>query len=137
MSKILINVSLRVWHPTVRADEIAAKLGLKPRFAHNVGEGRVTPAGNALEGSYEKSYVSMPLARKVEAEIDEELMRWCVFLEGHADSLRGLRETGGKLEFYVSAFLAGLGGFELDNAALQRIQILGLGVAVEIYPKEE
>jgi hypothetical protein len=136
MSKILINVSLRVWHPTMRGSTIAEKLDFAPKFVHNVGERRVTPAGNMLEGNHENSYVAMPLVRKVEVELDEELVRWCSILEKHVAFLHELKDTGGKLEFYVSAFLSGLGGFELDNLTLQRIQTLGLGVAIELYPEE-
>jgi hypothetical protein len=137
MRKILVNISLRIWHPTLQADAIAARLGLTPKFAYNVGQRRKMPNGRLLEGNYEQSYVSMPLVRKIEVELDEELMRWCTILEQHVEFLYELKNTGGELTFSISMFPTGLSSFYLDNHSLQRVQSIGLGVDVDIYPEED
>lgn len=40
----------------------------------------------------------------------------------------------GEVEFYVSAFLGGLCGFQFHSALLGRIAAAGIGRSVELYP---
>lgn len=135
MSIILANISLRAWHPVLTADEISGRLELPAKFAHNVSEPRRTPSGGALSGHYDMSYASMPLIRKEAIELDEELSRWCEVLENRERTLREIFSSGGKVEFYVSLFVSGLGGFELEQGLLAKIGAMGLGLSVEIYPE--
>jgi len=81
------------------------------------------------------SYASMPLIRKEAIELDEELSRWCEVLENRERTLREIFSSGGKVEFYVSLFVSGLGGFELEQGLLAKIGAMGLGLSVEIYPE--
>jgi len=133
MSTMLANISLRAWHPILTADEISSRLELPSRFAHNVSEPRRSPSGQVLDGYYELSYVSMPLIRKKTIELDEELSLWCEVLEPREQILREIVCSGGKVEFYVSLFVSGLGGFELEQGLLARVGAMGLGLSVEIY----
>jgi len=53
------------------------------------------------------------------------------------DFIRSLVESGGEVEFYVSAFLSGLCGFQFHSALLGRIAAAGIGRSVELYPKDD
>jgi len=53
------------------------------------------------------------------------------------DFIRSPVETGGEVEFYVSAFLSGLCGFQFHSALLGRIAAAGIGLSVELYPKDD
>lgn len=137
MTVILVNISLRAWHPMVSADEIARNIGLPVEVSHSVGGKRMTPSGRALEGEYDRTYVSMAMVRKKIVELDEELEHCHESISQCGNFIRTLVETGGEVEFYVSAFLNGLCGFEFDSAFLSRIAATGMGISVELYPKED
>ena len=47
--------------------------------------------------------------------------------------IREFLRTGGRVEFYVSIFLDGNRGYELDRSMLQRMSAIGLGLSVEMY----
>ncbi|MEG2802622.1 hypothetical protein [Stenotrophomonas sp.] len=136
MSKILLNISLRVWHPTLPHGSISDRIGLPERFAHTAGGARTSPSGALLGGVYEETYVSMPMVRKKIVELGDELDTWLGRLEVHTDFFRSIVDAGGKVEFYVSAFVRDLGGFELDSLLVERLARAGMGVTIEIYPEE-
>lgn len=133
MSGLLVNISLRFFHPSVSAESIREEIGLESRFARSAGEPRPARQGEDQQ-LYEFTYLSIPLARKVNVELDEEISRWCNFLINKREFIGHITDTGGRAEFYISIFVGGLGGFELDRAVLTRVTTLGLGLAVEIYP---
>lgn len=133
MVALVANISLRVWHPSMRAEAITLAFGLASRFSWTAGDPR-PPSSDG--GRREQTYVSMPLVRKARVELDEELHRWCDVLTCKAPFLAEIVDGGGKAEFYVSLFTEGLAGFELDACLLRRIVELSLDVGVEIYPAE-
>jgi len=129
------NISLRVWHPSMPAGEIALKLDLVPRFSWTAGDSRPASSDG---GVHEKTYVSMPLVRGADVELDEELLRLCSLLTCKAPFLSRIVQDGGKAEFYVSLFMTeGMGNFELDYGVLREISGFGLGVSVEMYGPED
>ncbi len=136
MSEILLNISLRVWHPTLPHDLISARIGLPERFAHTAGDPRTSPSGSPLDGVYEDTYVSMQMVRKKAVELGDEVESCYSRIERHADFIRSIVDAGGKVEFYVSAFLKDLGGFELNSLLLKRLANTGIGFAIELYPEE-
>ncbi|MDX3934703.1 hypothetical protein [Stenotrophomonas sp.] len=135
MSKLLLNISLRVWHPTLPHDSISDRIGLPERFAHTAGDARTSPSGSPLGGVYEDTYVSMQMVRKKTVELGDEIESCYSIIEVHADFIKSIVDTGGKVEFYVSAFLKDLGGFELDSLLLKRLAGTGIGFAIELYPE--
>lgn len=136
MSEILLNISLRVWHPTLPHDSISERIGLPERFAHTAGDQRTSPSGSPLDGVYEDTYVSMQMVRKKNVELGDEIESCYSRIERHADFIRNIVDAGGKVEFYVSAFLKDLGGFELNSLLLKRLASTGIGIAIELYPEE-
>jgi hypothetical protein len=107
---------------------------MTPKFSNSVGELRRTPDGTLLEGSHEQTYVSFPLLRKSRERLADEVPRLCAELDALGSILLDFKSTGGKLEFYVSVFLGDRdGGFELDASVIERMNALGLGLAVELY----
>ncbi len=72
MSIQVTNIPLRIWHPSMRASDIALEFGLMPRFSRTVGDPRPPSSDGGL---CEETYVSMQLVRKASVELDEELRR--------------------------------------------------------------
>lgn len=133
MSAPISSISLRLCHPTLPHSDIVREIGMKAEFSHTVGQQRRTPKGRLLEGLYRETYCCFKIKKKGASHLDDDLRPWCDFLEKHAIFLQVFLETGGRLEFYISIFLDGDRGFELDGPMLQRISALGVGLSVEMY----
>jgi len=78
----------------------------------------------------------MQMARKRTAELGDEIESCYGRIEMHADFIRTIVDAGGKVEFYVSAFLKDLGGSELNSLLLKRLANTGMGFAIELYLEE-
>lgn len=79
----------------------------------------------------------MQMVRKKTVELGDEIESCYSIIEVHSDFIKSIVDTGGKVEFYVSAFLKDLGGFELDSLLLKRLADTGIGFAIELYPEED
>jgi hypothetical protein len=133
MSDLLFSLSLRLWHPTLAAVDLTSRFDLEVEVSHSVNERRRTPKGTLLDGVYPQTYCCLSLKKSGKSRLDRHLNSWCEYLEKRISFLREFVRTGGKLEFYVSIFLDGDKGFEVNSALAQRICTLGLGFSVEIY----
>lgn len=133
MSKMLCNVSLRIWHPTFSAADISSEIGLEAVICHDVGMLRTTPAGTILSGTYKETYVVMPLVKKKLIELDEEIESWCDFLASRKLYLSNVVSSGGRGDIYVSIFVPDIGGFMLGGLIMEKIIRLNLDLSVEIY----
>lgn len=135
MTEIVVNISLRVWHPGVAASAVVEAFRLPVEVSHSVNEPRVSPNGRSIGGCYERTYVSMSMARRKPVELDEELRHCYEVISGSAEFISTLVESGGELEFYVSAFLTDPCGFSFDHEFMAAFAKTGLGVSVELYPE--
>lgn len=133
MSSPVSNISLRMWHPTFAANEIISEMKLHAKFSNSVGEQRRTPTGTPLEGVYKETYCSFSLKNKTSNHLNKELLAECDHLDQHAGFLRSFLHTGGRLEFYISIFLDGDRGFEINPSLIRRMTALELGFTVEMY----
>jgi hypothetical protein len=134
MIDLLSIISLRLWHPTLSAAAIISEFDLKIRFSNSVNEHRKTPTGIPLDGVYKETYCCFQWKEKRLGRLDRDMISGCEYLEKHLVFLQEFLRTGGRLEFYVGIFLQGDSGFEIDNALFRRMQALGLGLSVEMYP---
>jgi hypothetical protein len=133
MSSPVSNISIRLWHPTLPAIDIISELALQVKFSNSVGQKKKTPKGEQLEGIYQETYCCFLFRTKTTEHLHKEFAAGCEHLEARASFMDNFLRTGGRLEFYVSIFLDGDRGFELDNLLLRRMDALGLGLSVELY----
>lgn len=136
MTEMLVNVSLRAWHPKLLAVEITDVFGLPVEVSHSINDPRSAPNGRLLAGTYENTYVCMTLVRKKMVELDDELLVCIENIKLHGDFLANLLTTGGEVEFYVSIFLDGSCGFNFGRWLINELAKFGLGVSVELYPEQ-
>lgn len=133
---MLVNISLRAWHPELMAGEITSVFGLPVEVSHSINDPRSAPNGRLLGGDYENTYVCMSMVRKKMVELDEELLLCIENVQPHRDFIANLLATGGELEFYVSVFLAESCGFNFGRSFINELEKIGLGVSVELYPEQ-
>lgn len=137
MSQLLSNVSVRVWHPLMSAAHVCSHLGLEPEYFRSIGEPRAAPNGRLLGGVNEQTYVWARLVYKERVELGVQLNACYEDLRERHAFIHEIVESGGEVEFYVSIFLKGLGGFRLDPGLVKKFAVLGIGLSVELYPDDE
>jgi hypothetical protein len=129
------KISLRIWHPNVRSDDITEALGLLPNISFTAGDRSVTPKGGELGGVRAETFWSHQWSVgdsfEVEmAEISENLLK-------ESDFLRSLRKTGGRLEYFIGWFSSHNSGFVLDHALLELLSDLKVDLAFDIYADDQ
>ena len=136
MTEMLVNISLRAWHPKLLAVEITDVFGLPVEVSHSINDPRSAPNGRLLGGAYENTYVSMSMVRKKMVELDDELLLWIENIQSNREFIANLLTTGGEVEFYVSVFLDDSCGFSFGRSFISELARIGLGVSVEMYPDQ-
>lgn len=96
------RVSLQVWHPDADPRNLVAGIGLPPLRFWAVGDQRVTPKGTRLPGTYHESYCAFDLGERSDGDLAEFLRHTLSKLERAAPFIDELRQTGGKVTFFVS-----------------------------------
>jgi hypothetical protein len=126
---------LRVHHPQLHPDGIAASLGIIAFRAWEVGKPRTTPEGRLLPGNNKETYCVFELnheATKV-AENIEDVVRG--FLEPRSAVFLALAESGGRTELYVTWETTSNTGAIFAWEILKRLVALRISLAVEWFPK--
>lgn len=134
---MLSNVSIRAWHPQMSATHVSSHLGLDPEYFTSIGDPRAAPNGRLLGGVNEQTYVCARLVYKECVELGAQLSDCYEDLRERHAFIHEIVESGGEVEFYVSIFLKGLGGFCLDPELVKKFAVLGIGLSVELYPDDE
>lgn len=133
MHPFRFEVSLRVFSKSVEPTEIAAQLGLTPKWKHKIGEQRTTPKGVLLDGFYDFSYCSFSLIRRDEEELHEVLSRTADELLPHKDLFCRIRAEGGRTEFFVGWYSTGNTGDDLSCNLLGKLGELQIDLAIDVY----
>lgn len=126
------RVSLRITHPSIRADEISRQLDLPADISWSSGDERRTPKGSLLKGTRKESYFCIQFPA-VNSSLEQSILSAISLLMKSKDQLLRIRSTGGQLEFFVSWFKESNGGFTLDLELLTLLAALNINLALDIY----
>lgn len=127
------HVSFRVKHPTLRPEEIAAELGLTPRYSWAAGDARMTPDTSLLGGIRKESYCTFEMGEGEDGELAPCLRRAAESLGSHRTHLNEMRLSGGSLEFYVFWYPNGDTGDVFPADLLFLIADLGIDLGINVY----
>jgi hypothetical protein len=133
MTTFRYSVSLRVTTKTIDPDEICKTLGITPKIKHKIGEARKTPKGQSLEGVYERSYCLFDLISREGEELHEMLARIIDDLKQYMGLFHRIRESGGRVEFFVGWFSPSNSGDTFDHALLKTIGELHIDLSLDVY----
>ena len=131
------SVSFRIFHPSANPADFTRVLKMEPRRAWRAGEPRTTPKGTPLRGSYRESYWYTDLCRVTDASeepLEDALHRFVSQLGAHREFLLGLRNDGGRAEFYIGLNGPASYGLELEPQLLTKVASIGLTLALEVFP---
>ncbi len=125
------SVSLQVWHPDADSESIVEGIGLSPHRFWKAGDSRATPKDTELGGTYRESYCVFDLGGAEGKELRD-------FLEDALDSIKNatafmsqLRQSGGKIGFFVAWERGDCRGESFDIALLSRMVHAGIDLGIQ------
>ena len=139
MQRYSFRIAIRIWHPSIKPEEITRALGMQPHRFSEAGQQRKTPKGTLLEGTYRESYWSAdPFDRGEYSSTDDlaedALAEALQVLEPHKAFVRRLRGEGARVVVQVSSYSGRNYAFELSPELLSKCAALGVSLAHDVYP---
>ena len=139
MQRYSYTIDLRIWHPSIKPEEITRVLGIRPSNSSEAGQPRKTPKGTSLEGVYRESYWNAdPFDRGEYSSTDDlaedALTEVLQILEPHKEFIQNLRGEGARILLQVSSFSGRNYAFEFSPEFLGRCAALGVSLAHDVYP---
>ncbi|MEN3749495.1 DUF4279 domain-containing protein [Sphingomonas sp. HF-S3] len=125
------SVSLQIWHPDADPQDIIAGFGLPPKRYWKVGDQRVRPNGIPLEGRYRESYCVFDLEDGGGRELSRYLADVLTTLESSTEFIRQLRDTGGKVSFYIIWERGDGRGDSFDVPLLSTMARIGIDLGIQ------
>lgn len=139
MQRYSYTVDVRIWHPSIKPEEVTRVLGMTPSHCSEAGQQRQTPKGTLLEGVYRESYWNTdPFDRGEHSSTDDlaedALTEVLKVLEPHKTFIQKLRGEGARILLQVSSFSDRNYALEFSPEVLGRCAALGVGLAHDVYP---
>lgn len=133
VANVMVTVSLRIEHPTIRYEAIEQALALKATFGYSVGEPRRTPKGGLLEGVNKKTYCYFDLLPKQVGNLTDGLEQLMPRINAHTCYFQKLAEGGGIAELFVGVFTEESTGFTLSVHEMAMLAASALQLSIEVY----
>lgn len=124
------RISLRLWHPHMPPEELAAGLGLAPTICQKVGDPRKTPKGLLLSGRYAVTYCVFPVCESCRALADD-IVSFVSVLEQKAAFFESFHCSGGTSELFVGWFENS--GEVITWELMERLGTLHVDLGLDIY----
>jgi hypothetical protein len=126
------QVSLQVYHPDADPAGIVDGLAIPASRSWKVGDRRSAPNGAELLGRYRETYCLFRLGDGNDGELAKCLGDAVKILQPKRHYLHWLRETGGRMNFYVG-WTVGERGEIFDTRLLSEIAQLGIDLGIEPF----
>jgi len=133
MNEYHFNIAFRARHPHLDPDEIARVLGLVATFKHRSGAQRQTPTGTPLEGTYKETYCCFDMKLTEGLLLADALMECNSRLRPHKEFLASLVKTGGRLDYFVGWYVAGISGETFPVRLLSELAELQIDLGLDVY----
>ena len=132
-------VSLRVRHPKINPENIAKTLGIPPTTSWMVGKPRVDVKGNTSSGINQETYWAADLTKGKSADsrditLEEYLAKQISRLKKSEKFLKRLRDTGGRIEFFVGLYCDKNTGTDFPSTLLAEMGKLGVDLSLDVFP---
>ena len=127
-----IAISIRVRHPALSAQDITGMLNSEPTRGVSVGTNRLSPTGQALEGTYPETLWIKRLDIQ-DSSLRNAIETTLAIVESSPDATVNISQGGGRVEFFVGWFVDGNVGDVLPHALLDRIARLHIDLHFDVY----
>jgi hypothetical protein len=127
------ELSLRLRHPRITAEQISAGLNLTPRYSWTVGQPRLRRDGVEITHSNAETYWSLRVENG-SADLVSAIDTAVTQLEERRAFIQEFLNSGGSIDLFIGWFLLGQsGGESLPSELLHRLGTLGIDLALDVY----
>jgi hypothetical protein len=126
-------VALRIFHPTLAADEIELALKRDSRIKNTVGQPRKTPEGSILGGVYKETFCTFPLIPKKKGYFVDGITMGIEILLPKKQFFVDVTQSGGRAEFFIGVFGESTFGFTIDVQLMKILSEMCLTISVDAY----
>jgi hypothetical protein len=139
MQQYSYSIAVRIWHPSIKPEEITRAFNIQPKYFSEAGQPRKTPKGKLLEGVYRESYWSAdPFSHGAYSSADDlvedVLTEVLQVLESHKIFIQKLRGESARVLLQVSSFSRRNYAFQFSPELLGRCAALGICLVHDVYP---
>jgi len=127
------DVSLRIRHPEMKADEICNQLGLNAEHKWTAGASRRTPKGTPLVGVNKSTYCCFLLEHPDGLGLIDFLVICNDKFRCHSDFFRSIRLTGGSIEYFIGWYCDKNCGEVFDLEFLSDLVTLQIDLSIDFY----
>lgn len=125
-------LSVRLWHPYLKAEEITSNIEQKPVTSQTVGELFKTPKGRETSRINAETFVVYDFSVE-NNDFIEAIQKGSMFLIKSIDFINELKKTGGKCDYYISINSKTKFSFYISPEIFNVCANLGIHLNVEIY----
>jgi hypothetical protein len=130
-------LSVRLWHPTLQAEEIAKNIEGIPCTAHTVGENFITPSGTITDRINKETYVVYYFRNTQKNDLYDALEIANSFLYDNINYFSEFKKSGGRCDYYITIVSRKMYAFVLDPKIINDCAKLGIEIWVEIFAEAE
>ena len=127
------RVSIRCWHPSMRAIQIAAGVELNPETSWDAGDERRDATGQPLTGIRKSTYCVFDVEESAELDFDDRIVNIVYNLNRRRTFIRRFLESGGVMELFCGMFFERSGGFSMKPELLRAAADLGVTIGFDLY----
>lgn len=131
--KFNYSVSLRIFCDLPNLDQLCRASGFEPKVLHLIGSQRLSLKGLPMEGSYPRSFCSIPIEIQPGEELSEFLLRKCDEFESNDHIFKEINLSGGRCEFFIGWYSVGNTGDVFSSELLSKIGRLGIDISLDVY----
>ena len=126
------EVDLQVNHPDADPADLVDGLALPASRSWKAGDRRSTPKDTELPGNYRETYCVFRMGSGDDGALANCLWDAVRLLQPRRQYLNWLRDTGGRMNFYVG-WTVGERGEVFDTSLLSEIALLGIELGIEPF----
>jgi hypothetical protein len=127
-----IFLTVRLWHPSFKADEITSKIKYKSTSIQNAGEKFKTPIGRETEIINKETFVVYDFPTNND-DLSEAIKKANSFLFDNFAFFNELKRTGGRCDYYITLRAEKKYTFIISPEVFNDCSKLGVDLGVEIF----
>ncbi|MDR1286276.1 MAG: hypothetical protein LBK08_01575 [Treponema sp.] len=129
--KLILTV--RLWHPVMRAEEIVNGIDRTPSLAETAGKNYITPKGVVTNRINKETYVIYDFPRGRGNDLFDAVKTANSFLFENIDFFTQFKKSGGRCDYYITIVSKDNYSFVLDPEIIGECAQLGVQIWVEIF----
>jgi hypothetical protein len=136
MEKGKLMLSVRLRHPSIRAEEIINNIKCVPVIARTGGKNYITPLGKKTNRINKETYVVYDLPEVEHERLPEAIKAANIFLFRNINYFYEFKKRGGRCDYYITLDSENSYAFILEPELIMDCTKTGIEIGVEVFAKK-